>query len=78
MAQRRDGDIAPYRNGTAKRDTSGVHGNGARTAGAILVAKENGKGIFRDKLSHLNDSGVLFCLNTEIRCVILAWHGVCS
>ena len=30
IARRRDGDIAPYRNGTAPRGTGGAHGDGAR------------------------------------------------
>ena len=32
MARRRDGDIAPYRNGTAPRGTRGAHDTKPRTA----------------------------------------------
>ena len=50
MARRRDGDIAPYRNGTAQRDTGGAHGKGPRNGARAWSAARGRMAIARDTM----------------------------
>ena len=47
VARRRDGDIAPYRNGTASWDTATGHGRG-RTGGVMRVGNGGVMAVGRD------------------------------